>query len=69
MTEKEVAIVQPGLYRLHWKDGGTSLAAIGCEINGGRWLAPTNWVMPVTTADERWWRNVKRVELLPLGRK
>jgi hypothetical protein len=35
-----------GLYRVHWKSGGSSLAAIGVTDDGGRWLAPINWVKP-----------------------
>lgn len=35
-----------GLYRIHWRSGGTSLASIGVTPDGGRWVAPTNWVAP-----------------------
>lgn len=35
--------LQPGLYRLHWKEGGTSLAAVGCFQNGNNWFACCNW--------------------------
>ena len=33
-----------GLYRIYWKDGDSSLAAVGCLANGTRWYAPTNWI-------------------------
>jgi hypothetical protein len=33
-----------GLYELTWKDGGTSLAAVGSDAYGRRWYAPTNWI-------------------------
>lgn len=36
--------LKPGLYRLHWNGGGSSLAAVGCLDNGVNWFAPTNWV-------------------------
>jgi hypothetical protein len=32
-----------GLYRLYWKDGGFSLAAVGMASNGDMWFAPVNW--------------------------
>ena len=34
-----------GLYRIHWKSGGTSLASVGMTYEE-RWLAPTNWTCP-----------------------
>lgn len=33
-----------GLYKIHWEDGGTSLAAIGTDECGDNWLACTNWL-------------------------
>ena len=63
--------VGPGLYRIHWKDGGSSLAAIGMCRNGAWWVAPTNWVEPAVAfrIDEdpqgRWsWAGVKALERL-----
>ena len=37
---------KPGLYRIHWKNGAKTLAAIGItdDKNGDRWLALTNWL-------------------------
>ena len=32
-----------GLYKIFWKSGGTSLAAIGNLYDGIRWVAPINW--------------------------
>ena len=43
MNQKEVRQLAPGIYRLHWLSGGESIAAVGVNPNGGRWLAPTNW--------------------------
>lgn len=34
-----------GIYEIHWKDGGTSIAAVGSLPNGERWLAPINWTI------------------------
>lgn len=63
--------VGPGLYRIHWKDGGSSLAAIGMCRNGAWWVAPTNWVEPAVAfrIDEdpegRWsWAGVKALDRL-----
>jgi len=36
----------PGLYRIYWTSGGSSLAAIGEFRDGGRWFAPINWLGP-----------------------
>lgn len=50
-----------GLYRVHWKQGrGSSLAAIGVTEDGGRWLAPINWVKPSAAFTE--WDSVERLE-------
>jgi len=44
MTKEEAQGVEHGLYRIHWKDGGTSLASVGSDASGRRWFAPTNWI-------------------------
>lgn len=36
--------VKHGLYKIHWKEGGHSLAAIGSYRDGARWVAVTNWI-------------------------
>lgn len=47
MSEKiNMNDVLPGLYRVFWTIGGSSLAAVGVDADGGRWIAPTNWVFP-----------------------
>lgn len=33
-----------GLFVLHWKEGGSSLASVGSDRAGNRWYAPTNWI-------------------------
>lgn len=43
MTQEEARQLQLGLYRLHWDEGGTSLAAVGMCYDGSRWFAPVNW--------------------------
>lgn len=47
MNQDEVRDLQHGLYRVFWKEqfgGGMSLAAVGTNFHGKRWIAPTNWV-------------------------
>lgn len=46
----------PGLYHLHWRDGSSSLAAVGILHNGRRWFAPCNWtsVAPMGIACSNW---------------
>ena len=60
MTLGEVRLLGHGIYRIYWKDGGSSLASVGSLSNGDRWFAPTNWIT-VPCVD---WRSVKRAERL-----
>ena len=57
MKKKDVAELSFGLYRLYWKEGGSSLASVGQNANGDLWFAPTNWIT-VPCFD---WKSVKRV--------
>lgn len=45
-----------GLYRLHWKTGGWSLAAVGSLYDGSRWFAASNWTAErrIGIASESW---------------
>ncbi len=54
--------VRPGLYRVHWKSGGSSLAAIGMGANGNRWIAPTNWIRPADMPRPGTWGDIERLE-------
>lgn len=60
MNRAQVDALLPGLYLVHWKEGGTSLAAVGIRNDGRRWLAPTNWVAP-SSPDKNPWPMVDRV--------
>ena len=65
MTRNDVNKLRHGLYRLYWKEGGSSLASVGSLYDGVRWYAPINWTNQSTTGiacDN--WRKVERVELL-----
>ncbi len=58
--------LKPGLYVVHWKSGGSSLAAVGCVDNGLNWFAAVNWTSSEAEgiASTRHWRLVARVEPL-----
>jgi len=65
MTLKQSRQLPLGLYRIYWKDGGSSLAAVGMGESGDRWLAPTNWVGPLPAKSSRMiWRKIENVSLL-----
>lgn len=53
-----------GLYIIHWREGGTSLAAVGFDADGKKWFAPTNW-LTVPSYD---WARVLRLEAVLLER-
>lgn len=61
MTIRESYKLKAGIYLVHWKSGGTSLAAIGIGRAGDRWLAPCNWVAPVA-GDATKWRDIRFVQ-------
>jgi hypothetical protein len=48
MNKREVQKLNHGMYRLAWKKGGASFAAVGSLHNGRRWFAPTNWTCQST---------------------
>jgi len=54
-----------GVYRLHWNEGGYSLAAVGTLYDGRRWYAASNWTSECTcgivSID---WGKVKCAELV-----
>lgn len=40
---RAVRTLDPGVYRLHWNTGGSSIASVGIMYDGTNWYAPTNW--------------------------
>jgi hypothetical protein len=65
MKSDDVKKLGNGFYRIFWKrkfGGGSSLAAVGTTPNGGKWMAPLNWVHP--TEDQEYWRKVKHALLI-----
>lgn len=65
MDAWQASALFPGIYRLHWVDGGSSLAAVGMLHDGARWFAPINWTSIVheRIASVKW-DMVERVELV-----
>lgn len=58
-----------GAYRLYWKSGGSSVAAVGMAYDGTRWFAPANWTTGSVNASlaalvSTDWSGVERVELI-----
>jgi hypothetical protein len=68
VTPAEVGDLRHGLYRLHWKSGGASLASVGSLNNGDRWFACTNWTASSVQAGvaSTQWELVAVAELLPV---
>jgi hypothetical protein len=58
-----------GLYRLHWKTGGSSLAAVGGLGDGTLWFGPINWTSdgPEGIASIGWYsvEHAVKLEVLP----
>ena len=44
MIEAQLAGLHLGVYRLHWMDGGSSVATISHNSEGRYWFAPSNWL-------------------------
>jgi hypothetical protein len=55
----------PGIYRLNWVGGGSTLAAVGKLHDGFCWFAPINWtaVVQERIASVKW-ELVKSVEII-----
>jgi hypothetical protein len=43
MTQEQAQQLGHGVYELYWKDGSSSVAAVGSLHDGTRWFAPINW--------------------------
>jgi hypothetical protein len=63
VSDDEISPPPPsGLYRLHWKEGGASLASVGRDRYGRVWFAPTNWIK-VPWYDWELVASVERIEV------
>ena len=54
MTEDEVRAVEPGLYRVFWRDGTRSVAAVGGPSGSLKWISPVDWCQTHTDAKVTW---------------
>lgn len=72
MKSKEARNLKHGLYRIYWTEeagGGSSVAAVGSDHEGRRWMAPTNWTSKKNKgspkiATTKHWKLVESVELI-----
>ena len=65
MKRADVKALPVGVYRVNWRQGGSSIAAVGVGPSGDKWLAPLNWVEPVDSdSAARVWIRVESVELM-----
>ena len=64
MTQDEARELPLGLYRIFWKTGGSSLAAVGQLYDGTRWFAPTNWTAADNFMTSINWKIVEKVKLI-----
>ena len=63
MKKSEVQKISRGVYRVHWKGGGVSVATVGIAPDGDQRLPPTNWAN-VAMGKPSAWGDVERVELI-----
>ena len=73
MKMHKVNKLKLGVYRFHWKSGGTSVAVVGHLHDGERWFACSNWTAENPTNEDvtglvmygsKWWSEVRKVELI-----
>lgn len=55
----DIRDINPGLYKIYWKSGGSSLATIGLTVFGNYWFAPSNWTSGIPSME---WGLIKAVE-------
>lgn len=67
VKREQVQNLKHGLYRVQWKEGGESLAAVGSKYNGDRWLCCANWTSPpgqgTDASGDEIWSKVEKVFL------
>lgn len=68
MSQPEAKKLPHGLYRIYWKEGGSSLCALGSSYDGSRWIAPCNWTHSDNSyprvATTRAFVKIERMELI-----
>lgn len=63
MTVEESQQLDHGIYRIFWRDGGSSVASVGSAADGTRWFMPSNWISGPSTD----WTLVESVKLIIVG--
>ncbi len=63
MKKRKVQELNHGLYKIYWKSGGSSLASVGSDRGGARWMAPVNWVSPISSHADHW-KAVRKIKLI-----
>lgn len=67
MTVKRFNSLPLGLYRVFWKCGGSSIAAIGNTAEGRRWIAPCNWLSPMMPTEKHYKKYIRGIgAIIPL---
>ena len=73
MTSEEVQTLKHGLYLVHWKNGGRSLAAVGSKYDGSRWICCTNWTSAeyqgTDSHSQKIWNSVLKVGVIAIDEK
>lgn len=69
MQNSLVRHLKNGIYVINWKKskgGGSSLAAVGTQTDGKKWIAPINWTSPKMESENfsSPWRFVSSVRLI-----
>lgn len=62
-----------GVYRIYWTSGGYSVASIGQDYHGDRWIAPSNWTCEKgrnpTALMKDYIEEIERIELIDVQHK
>jgi hypothetical protein len=66
-SDRDLDKLPIGIYRVYWQSGGSSLASVGMDYTGKRWIAPTNWTAkevkgPAALISVHGWGAIERVE-------
>ena len=64
MNMSEVNKLHHGIYRVFWRNGKSSLAAVGSNDAYQRWLAPINWTRLFDSDVAPSWRGIEKVILI-----
>ena len=72
LKKADVQKLNHGVYRLYWKEGGSSLAVVGSMHSGARWFACANWTgkdgCGIPGSDHRkFWNKVKKAEAIEIA--